>query len=337
MRKSYGEATLAKDIKNEEQVLGTQDADLDMTLPETDAEILTPAVVSEQRGVVPYDPLQMYLMEIKKFRLLTREEEIELATKVREHNDERAAYILITSNLRLVVKIAMDFHRYWTRNLLDLIQEGNVGLVQAVRKFDPYRGIKFSYYASFWIKAYILKFIMDNWKLVKIGTTQSQRKLFFNLAKERDKLIAQGFNPEPRLLAERLDVKEEEVVEMSQRLGGWEVSLSSPVGDDSRESFGAFLPDPSKSAEEQLTEHEARELLVQKLKEFRKTLSGKEADIFDSRIMAEKPMTLQELGDKYNISRERIRQIQERLIKKAKKYLKEQIPDFEELYSDFLK
>ncbi|RLB85441.1 MAG: RNA polymerase subunit sigma-70, partial [Deltaproteobacteria bacterium] len=215
--------------------------ELDVPLADTDEEILAPAVVPEERGVVPYDPLQMYLMEIKKFRLLTREEETELAIRVREHNDQRAAYILITSNLRLVVKIAMDFHRYWTRNLLDLIQEGNVGLVQAVRKFDPYRGIKFSYYASFWIKAYILKFIMDNWKLVKIGTTQSQRKLFFNLAKERDKLIAQGFNPEPRLLAERLDVKEEEVVEMSQRLGGWEVSLSSPVSDDSRGSFGAWL------------------------------------------------------------------------------------------------
>jgi len=324
---------MAKDNQN----IGQSEPEMDIPVPEAETNVLAPAVVSDQRGVVPYDPLQMYLMEIKKFRLLTREEEIELAIRVREHNDQRAAYILITSNLRLVVKIAMDFHRYWTRNLLDLIQEGNVGLVQAVRKFDPYRGIKFSYYASFWIKAYILKFIMDNWKLVKIGTTQSQRKLFFNLAKERDKLIAEGFNPEPRLLAERLDVKEEEVVEMSQRLGGWEVSLSSPVGDDSRESFGAFLPDKSTSAEEQLTEHEARKLLLDKLKEFRKTLSGKEADIFDNRIMAENPLTLQELGDKYKISRERIRQIQERLIKKAKKYLKEHIPDFEELYSDFLK
>jgi len=329
---------LTKETKErEKQEMPGLGPELDVPLADTDEEILAPAVVPEERGVVPYDPLQMYLMEIKKFRLLTREEETELAIRVREHNDQRAAYILITSNLRLVVKIAMDFHRYWTRNLLDLIQEGNVGLVQAVRKFDPYRGIKFSYYASFWIKAYILKFIMDNWKLVKIGTTQSQRKLFFNLAKERDKLIAQGFNPEPRLLAERLDVKEEEVVEMSQRLGGWEVSLSSPVSDDSRESFGALLPDPARSAEEELSEHEARELLLEKLKEFRKTLSGKEADIFDSRIMAEKPMTLQELGDKYNISRERIRQIQERLVKKAKKFLKEQIPDFEELYSDYLK
>lgn len=298
---------------------------------------LTPVVQPEQRNLVPYDPLQMYLLEIKRYKLLTREEEIELSKRVREKKDERAAYRLITSNLRLVVKIAMDFHRYWTKNLLDLIQEGNLGLLQAVRKFDPYRGIKFSYYASFWIKAYMLKFVMDNWKLVKIGTTQSQRKLFFNLAKERDKLIAEGFTPEPRLLAERLDVKEEEVVEMSQRLGGWEISLNASLGDDSRESYSALLPDPGMETDEQLSENQSRRLLIEKLKEFRKTLSGNKADIFDNRIMAEKPLTLQELGDKYNISRERVRQIQEKLINNIKKWLREEIPNFEEEYSDFLK
>jgi RNA polymerase sigma-32 factor len=298
---------------------------------------LAPLVQPEEKALVPYDPLQMYLLEIKRYGLLTREEEKELAIRVREKKDQKAAYRLITSNLRLVVKIAMDFHRYWTKNLLDLIQEGNLGLLQAVGKFDPYRGIKFSYYASFWIKAYMLKFIMDNWKLVKIGTTQSQRKLFFNLAKERDKLIAEGFNPEPKLLAERLDVKEEEVVEMSQRLGGWEVSLSSPVSDDSREVYGALLPDPGKAVDEVISENESQKLLAQQLKEFRKTLSGKEGDIFDNRIIAEKPLTLQQLGDKYSISRERIRQIQGKIVKNIKKWLKEEIPDFEEEYSDFIK
>ncbi|MCJ7685181.1 MAG: RNA polymerase factor sigma-32 [Desulfobacteraceae bacterium] len=301
-------------------------------------ESLVPAIQRTDTALVPFDPLQIYLMEIKRYELISREEEKELAIKIRENNDDKAAYRLATANLRLVVKIAMDFHRYWTKNLLDLIQEGNLGLLQAVRKFDPYRGIKFSYYASFWIKAYILKFIMDNWKLVKIGTTQSQRKLFFNLAKERDKLISQGFAPEPKLLAERLDVKEEEVVEMTQRLGGWEVSLSSPVGgDDSREAFDAFLPDPGIAIDEQISEDQGRKLLLKSLGEFRKTLSGKEADIFDNRIMAEKPLTLQDLGDKYHISRERIRQIQEKIIKNIKKWLKEKIPNFEEEYSDFLK
>jgi len=299
-----------------------------------DVSNLALTVSPEDRALVPYDPLQLYLLEIKQYKLLTREEEIELAIRVREKNDQAAAFRLVTSNLRLVVKIAMDFHRYWTKNLLDLIQEGNVGLLQAVQKFDPYRGIKFSYYASFWIKAYMLKFIMDNWKLVKIGTTQSQRKLFFNLAKERDRLIAEGFRPEPKLLAERLDVKEDDVVEMSQRLGGWEVSLSSPVGDDSRESFGAMLPDPATAADEKISDGEIRELLAEKLRQFRKTLSGKEADIFDHRILADKPLTLREFGEKYNISRERVRQIQEKIIRNIKEWLREEIPNFDELYSD---
>jgi RNA polymerase sigma-32 factor len=298
---------------------------------------LAPVVQPAEKTLVPYDPLQVYLLEIKKYELLTREEEVELAIRAREKNDEKAVFRLVTSNLRLVVKIAMDFHRYWTKNLLDLIQEGNLGLLQAVKKFDPYRGIKFSYYASFWIKAYMLKFIMDNWKLVKIGTTQNQRKLFFNLAKERDSLIAQGFTPEPRLLAERLDVKEEEVVEMSQRLGGWEVSLSTPIGEDSRESYDSILPDPSKGIDQELYEDEGQRVLRMKIREFGKTLSGKEADIFQNRIMSENPLTLREFGDKYNISRERVRQIQEKIIKNIKKYLKEEIPDFEEEYSDFLK
>ncbi|MGD9031701.1 MAG: RNA polymerase factor sigma-32 [Desulfobacteraceae bacterium] len=299
---------------------------------------LAPMVRPEDRALVPYDPLQLYLLEIKHYKLLTREEEIELAIRVREKNDKRAAMKLVTSNLRLVVKIAMDFHRYWTKSLLDLIQEGNVGLLQAVRKFDPYRGIKFSYYASFWIKAYMLKFIMENWKLVKIGTTQTQRKLFFNLAKERDKLLAQGFEPEPRLLAERLDVKEEEVMEMSQRLGGGEVSLNAPMSHDGKEVFGSFLPDPNEMAiDEQLSEKQSRTLLIQKLAEYREKLSGKELDIFDNRIMAENPLTLQQLGDKYHISRERVRQIQERIIKNIKKWLIEEIPNFEEDFSSFIK
>lgn len=298
---------------------------------------LHPVAPPREKSLVPYDPLQMYLMEIKNFRLLTREEETELAIRVREKKDQKAAYILVTSNLRLVVKIAMDFHRYWTKSLLDLIQEGNVGLLQAVRKFDPYRGIKFSYYASFWIKAYMLKFIMENWKLVKIGTTQTQRKLFFNLAKERDKLIAQGFSPEPRLLAERLDVKEKEIEEMSQRLGGGEVSLNAPVGDDGKEVYGSFLPDPQTAVDDQLFEKQKKELLLIKLDEYRDTLSGKELDIFDNRIMAENPVTLQELGDKYRISRERVRQIQERIVKNIKKFLTEGIPNFEENFSSFIK
>ncbi|MBW1912071.1 MAG: RNA polymerase factor sigma-32 [Deltaproteobacteria bacterium] len=297
----------------------------------------SPVVQSGDRSLVPYDPLQMYLSEIKNYNLLTKEEEVELGIRVQEQNDERAAYRLVTSNLRLVVKIAMDFHRYWTKSLLDLIQEGNVGLLQAVKKFDPYRGIKFSYYASFWIKAYMLKFIMENWKLVKIGTTQTQRKLFFNLAKERDKLIAEGFTPETKLLAERLDVRESDVEEMAQRLGGGEVSLNAPVGDNGKEEYGSFLRDKAVELDEQISEVEGRSILLRKLKEYREQLSEKELDIFDNRIMSESPLTLQELGDRYSISRERVRQIQVRIIKNIKKWLISEIPNFEEEFSDFIR
>ena len=288
------------------------------------------------RGSTVQDLLQVYLHEIKQHKLLTREEEVALATKAREKNDEKATYKLIVSNLRLVVKIAMDFHRYWTKNLLDLIQEGNVGLLHAARKYDPHKRTKFSYYASFWIKAYMLKFTIDNWKLVKIGTTQTQRKLFFNLARERDNLLAQGFNPNPKLMAERLSVKEEEIVEMSQRLGAMETSLSTPLDSEKGESYEAFLRAPDLNIDEQLSEKENRKLLSKKLRKFRETLCGREIDIFDNRILAEKPETLQVLGDKHHISRERIRQIQKNIVNDIETWLIKEIPNVKEEYSYLL-
>jgi RNA polymerase sigma-32 factor len=298
---------------------------------------LTTASQSDENALTSYDPLQIYLREIQQFHPLTREEEKQLAIRAKEKDDPDAAYTLVTSNLRLVVKVAMGFYRYWTVRLLDLIQQGNLGLLRAVRKYDPYRGIKFSYYATFWIKAYILRFIMDNRKLVKVGTTQEQRKLFYSLAKERQKLLAEGFIPAPKLLAERLDVKEEGIVEMSQRLGNWEVSLNSQIDEDSRESRESRLSDGSVDIEEQISIYERRNTLREELKEFRKTLSGKEADIFDNRIMAEKPLKLRELGDKHHISRERVRQIEEEIKKNIKKWLTKEIPNFEEEYSSLAK
>lgn len=299
------------------------------------SKLLQPKKDSDsKKALVKFDLLRRYLSEIGKYRLLTRDEERAYGIRVKEQGDEDAAYILVTANLRLVVKIALQFQRMWMQNLLE---EGNIGLMQAVKKFDPYMNVKFSYYASFWIKAYMLKFIMENWKLVKIGTTQTQRKLFFNLAKERDKLISQGFEPEPRLLADRLDVKEKEVEEMSQRLGGGEVSINAPVGDDGKEVYGSFLPDSGTAVDEQIFEKQNREVLLSKLEEYKSKLSGKELDIFENRIMAENPVTLQELGEKYHISRERVRQIQERIVKNIKKWLTEQIPNFEENYSNFIK
>jgi RNA polymerase sigma-32 factor len=282
-------------------------------------------------SLAPYDPFKHYLMEIKRYPLLSREEEQRLAIRYRDKQDLDAAYRLITSNLRLVVKIALSFQRHWMRNLMDLIQEGNIGLMQAVQKFDPYRGYKLSYYASFWIKAYIIKFIMDNWKLVKIGTTQAQRKLFFNLRKEKERLLSLGFEPGPKLLAERLDVKESEVIEMDQRLGSWEVSLDAPIKEDSDANQQSFIPAEQTPVDEQLADFERKEILREKLAEFRTTLPEKERFIFDRRLLADRPLTLQEIGDRYGISRERVRQIETRITSKIKAYLREEIRDIDDL------
>jgi len=303
-------------------------------LPKNSRSDLVSAPAKKDGSLVAYDPLQMYLLEIRRYKLLTKEEEVELAARYRNKDDQAAAHKLILANLRLVVKIAMDFHRYWMKNLMDLIQEGNIGLMQAVKKFDPFRGIKFSYYASFWIKAYILKFIMENWKLVKIGTTQAQRKLFFNLAKEKERLLSLGYDPEPKLLAERLDVTQDEIIEMGQRLGGWEVSIDAPVKEDAKQDYSSFLPSGEMDIDEEISIRERKELMREKLQEYRETLSGKHRDIFDNRIMAEEPLSLQELGDRYNISRERIRQIQVKILKKAKEWLMAEIPNFEEDFFD---
>jgi RNA polymerase sigma-32 factor len=282
---------------------------------------------------VPVDPLQRYLWEVRHYSLLTREEEEELAKRYHETGDPDAAARLVTSNLRLVVKVAMEHQRYWTRSLLDLIQEGNIGLLQAVKKFDPFRGIKFSYYASFWIKAYILKFIMDNWRLVKLGTTQAQRKLFYNLRKEKEKLKSLGITPEPKLLSNRLGVTEAEVVEMQQRLDGWELSLNAPVRESSDEPHQSFLPDDQPSVEERLASDELKRLFHDRLQEFRQTLDDKEKDIFDKRLLAENPVTLNELGQAHGISRERVRQLQVRLMEKLREYMRDHITDFDEQFS----
>ncbi len=277
-------------------------------------------------SLVPYDPLQRYIMEINRYKLLTPEEEYQLATRYREKQDSYSAYKLVTANLRLVVKIALEFHRAWVMNLLDLIQEGNIGLMQAVKKFDPQQGVRLSSYASFWIKAYILRFILDNWRLVKIGTTQAQRKLFFNLQKERARLEAIGYVAGPKQLAERIGVKEKEVIQMDQRMSSWEVSLDTPLRADADKSLMDFLPLGQESIDSTLAKREIKSLVTGKLKEFKKTLKNKELDLFESRLLAETPLTLQEIGDKYGITRERVRQIEERLLNKIKTYLEQEIP-----------
>lgn len=284
---------------------------------------------SSDTALVRFDPLQRYLAEISKYKLLTREQEVELGKRVQEEGDSEAAYVLVTANLRLVVKIALEFQRVWMQNLLDLIQEGNIGLMQAVKKFDPYKNVKFSYYASFWIKAYILKFIMDNWRLVKIGTTQGQRKLFFKLKKEKQKLIDQGFDPKPKLLSERLGVSEREIVDMDQRLDGWDVSLDAPLKDDSDTERIELLSTEVESTEDKVAKKEIETLLRNKIHEFKKSMTERELEIFEQRIFADSPLTLQEIGDRHGISRERVRQVEKNIVKKLREFFKREIPDFD--------
>jgi RNA polymerase sigma-32 factor len=292
---------------------------------------------SSETALIRPTALQLYLSKIGRYPVLSPEEEHKLAVQYLEEDDREAAYRLVTSNLRLVVKIALEFQRTWMNNLLDLIQEGNVGLMQAVKKFDPYRGIRLSSYASFWIKAYILKFILDNWRLVKIGKTQAERKLFYNLYKEKEKLHQLGYDPGPKLIAQRLNVKEEEVIRMDQRLGSWEVSLEKPIKEDaSSKSIRDLLPGTTKPQDERLGDEQLRALVGEKLQEFRETLEGREREIFDERLMAQKPLTLKELGDRYGITKERTRQLEVRLLERIREYLIREIPDAEQIIPAFL-
>jgi RNA polymerase sigma-32 factor len=271
--------------------------------------------------------LHRYLQEISQYELLSREETDELSIKFRENGDQDAAYRLVSANLRLVVKVAMDFQKYWMQNFMDLIQEGNVGLVQATKKFDPYRGVKFSYYAAYWIRAYILKFIMDNWRMVKIGTTQAQRKLFFSLNKEKRLLESQGFKPEVKLLAERLNVKETEVIEMSQRMDSWDVSLESPVRSDTDDEQKNFIPTNGPAIEDLVAGDEMKSRLAELLVILKEKLNDKETMILEERLLTDEPLTLQTIADRFGISRERVRQIEVNLLKKMKKYLEIEMPD----------
>ena len=282
---------------------------------------------SDEQVPAKFDPLQRYLQEISKYPVLSREEEEAIAKAYYETKDPRLAYKLVVSNLRLVVKIALEFQKFWAHNFLDLIQEGNLGLLQAVKKFDPYKEVKFSYYASFWIKAYILKYIMDNWKLVKMGTTQAQRKLFYKLRKEKERLSALGFEATPAEIAKRLGVKEKEVEEMEQRMFSQDLSIEAPISHDSEDTLASFLKDERLTPEDSYAREEILNNFKRLLKEFAQTLTGKDYIIFYERLIAEEPKTLHELSQKLGISKERVRQIEEKIIKKLKKFLEEKLPD----------
>jgi RNA polymerase sigma-32 factor len=280
-------------------------------------------VVRKSTDLKVQDPLTLYLKEISRHKLLTPKEEKELTDELIRTGDIEVAKKLVLANLRLVVKIALEYKNAY-RNIMDLIQEGNIGLMKAVSKYDSSKGAKLSYYASWWIRSYILKFILENFRLIKIGTTQEQKKLFYNLMREKQRLIGMGINPDVKLLSENLGVSEKAVVEMDQRLGheGQEVSLDKPLDSDSgRQTLGDFIGDDSESIDSKLADLQNLEILQEHLGEFVKGLKPRDQEIFKKRLLSEIPESLQSIADQYGVSRERIRQIEERLIDQLKIYM----------------
>jgi RNA polymerase sigma-32 factor len=267
------------------------------------------------------DPLQRYMMEVGRYPILSAEEEAIVARHYKEHQDKGSAQKLVLSNLRLVVKIAMEYRSAF-QNVLDLIQEGNVGLMRAVEKYDVEKNVRFSSYAAWWVRAYILKFVLDNFRLVKIGTTQAQKKLFFNLMREKENMEKLGFKPTPKLLSEKLNVKEAEVNEMEVRMGSREMELDAPKAHFDGASNMDFLSGSDGSVEDKIEQNELQNMLLQHLEEFTVTLKDKEKQIFSERLFAEVPKTLQEIADEYKISRERIRQIENRVVVKMRDFFK---------------
>ena len=274
--------------------------------------------------------LSAYMSQLAHHAPISREEEHELAVSWAEEGDVTAARKLVVSNLRLVVKIAMEYRRAWT-NTLDLIQEGNVGLMEAVQRYDPYQGVKLSSYAVYWIRAYILKYILDNMRSVRLGTTRASRKLFFRLNKEKARLEREGFEVEPKMIAERLDVSEDDVLEMEARLSRPDTYLDAPLKRDDGEgtTIGEGFATAGADAESQVGDEELRSTFLQNVENFSEQLDERDQRILRERLLAPEPCTLAEMGKDFGVSRERVRQLEARLLTRLRTYMKEHMVDFE--------
>ncbi|MBT3235525.1 MAG: RNA polymerase factor sigma-32 [Bdellovibrionales bacterium] len=297
-------------------------------LEESDSKNLLP-VPATNRNLQVYtgditDPLTLYIREINRYDLLSPEQEQALTQALKETGDIEVAKQLVMANLRLVVKIAMEYRSAYA-NVMDLIQEGNIGLMKAVSKYDSERGAKLSYYASWWIKSYILKFILDNFRLIKIGTTNEQKKLFYNLMKEKERLKALGIDPTLEQISKQLGVSEKSVVLMEERLSpsGKEVSLEQPLGSSQGSgTLGDTIPH-QQNLEAEVDQEQGLDILNANMEKFLLTLKERDREIFKKRLLSEIPDSLQKIADQYGVSRERIRQIEERLLKRLTVYMSE--------------
>ncbi len=285
---------------------------------------------SVSSALVPTTTLSRYLSEVRRYPFLSKEEELELFYQYQHLGERKAAVKLILANLRVSVAIASEYGLAGL-DQMDLIQEGNIGLLQAMKKFDPSKNVRFYAYAAWWVRAFILRYLLNNFRLVKIGTTQEQRKLFYNLRREKAKLERQGYVPDPKLLADRLNVRERDVIEMDQRLGSWDLSLDQPMTEDGEGTFHDLLPATQPAIDDQLGESQLRILFRKKLAEFAKTLSEREEDILRNRLLSESPVTLEDLGKKYSVTKERTRQIEAKIIKKLREFMQKELRDFDRL------
>jgi len=273
------------------------------------------------------DPLDIYLQQIRKYPVLSKKEEHQFAIRAIDLKDREALQALIKANLRFVVKLAFQYSKYGAK-VLDLIQEGNVGLLRAVREYSPYKDTRLSTYAVWWIRSYMQDFLLRNWSLVRIGTTKAQKKLFYRLKKEQEKLERDGISPTPQAIAMNLGVGEADVELMQNRMRAKDASLSTPINDDSQSAtWESQLPGETSMVSDQLEESEQALLFKKALTEFTPLLDERELDIFNNRLMSESPMTLLEIGKRYDFSKERARQIEERIKKKLKEFLSENYPD----------
>ncbi len=303
----------------------------DLSRDVAESAIDSPSEQAESTDLVPTTALGRYLVEVRRYPFLSKEEELQLFHEYRATGSREAAVKLILANLRISVAIASEY-AHTGADRMDLIQEGNVGLMQAMKKFDVSRNVRFYAYAAWWVRAHILRYLLQSHRLVKIGTTQEQRKLFYNLKKEKAKLEQQGFVPDAKLLADRLQVRERDVLEMDQRLSGWEVSLDQPISRHKDEgTFLDLLPAPIPRVDEVVAQKELKLLFRKKLGEFSKTLNERDEDILRNRLLSETPLTLEEIGRKYSITKERSRQLEARIIKRLRDFMKTELKDFEAL------
>lgn len=267
------------------------------------------------------DSLNSYLIKIRHIPILTAEEEFQLAVKYRKDHDIEAAHKLITSNLRFVVKVALEYRAYGLK-LADLIQEGNVGLMMALKKFNPYKGYRFISYAVWWIRAYIQNFIIQNWSLVKIGTTQAKKKIFYKIGTVRKALeSAEKDKMAYSALARDLNVQEKDIIEMEQRMSSRDLSLNTPLSEDDDITHFDLLQENGLNQEERLSLKEEREKHEQFIRDAIKNLNEKEKYIITHRVMADSPLTLKQIGNHLQLSRERVRQIEGEALQKLKKHI----------------